>query len=155
MIQRLPTTCFLLLAIAAPVPVAAQQSPVTLTFEVPVNLTRLPASINVVRVSCLLQSQGLSRGANYIGGTPTRTAGTDVTVTGGAVSRAVVEVVMTLDPSDLQNPSGKQAAYECDLLVREPSPRAPWMPFRDAQSRGYPDLVLTPAPAKLTGQFVW
>jgi len=138
-----------ILAVAAPA--GAQQAPVEVTFAVPLNLTRLPSNISKVRVRCELNSGAFADGANTALTRPyQRTVQLEIPVSQGDVVQTA-QLVITLQPGELDNPSGKQATYECDLRAFNSTIQA-WMTF---DSRAGSHVVLTPAPAPIAGAFVW
>jgi hypothetical protein len=143
-------------AIAFAVPAFAQQAPVEVTFAVPLNLTRLPSVIPKVRVICTLNSSAIVESINVPGSRPLqRVVSSEMPVSQGEVVQTA-QLVITLDPSELDAPSGKQAQYECrlDAFV---STFQSWQPFRDSVRSGsiMVSLVVTPDPAPITGIFVW
>ena len=137
-------------AIAVPVPAGAQQAPVDVTFQVPLNLSRLPASVATIRVSCTLNSAAILRHpGERLSQAYVRAVSAEFPVSQGEVVQTA-QLVISLESAELDSPSGKQATYECDLFGFDAG-RQTWTPFRV----GHGDLILTPTPAVLSGQFVW
>lgn len=147
--------CTGIAAIACAPPAAAQQVPVEVTFEVPLNLTRLPSRIPKVRVRCELRSSAIIESINVPGSQPLlRNAEVEVPVSQGEVVQAA-RIIFTLQPQELDNPSGKQASYECELRAYDSAGQAR-IAFGDSQAtRNYSSMNLTPAPAPIAGTFVW
>lgn len=129
----------------------AQGSSSDVTFEVPLNLTRLHPAITSLKVSCTISSMGINRLSTGTGGTPSRTAETVVAITGGNAVQTVQVVIPLTDQDFDNNASGKAANYSCKLLLQEPNGRSGWVEFRHAQ----PQYTLTPLPPTLSGSFVW
>ena len=142
-------------AIACAAPAAAQQSPVEVTFELPLNLTRLPTGIPKVKVSCDLSSQAIMDSiANPVTRSHTRTVELEIPVSQGQVIQ-IAQLVISLDPQELDDPSGKQANYNCMLRAFDPNLQA-WLLFSGSSgSARTTTVILTPAPAPITGAFVW
>jgi hypothetical protein len=140
-----------LAVIAVAAPAGAQQTPVEVTFAVPLNLTRLPSNIPKVRVRCELNSQAFANSASSTLLRPyQRTVELEIPVSQGDVVQTA-QLVITLQPQELDNPSGKQASYECELRAFISTQQA-WMSF---DSRAGSQAFLTPAPVLITGAFVW
>ncbi len=136
---------------------AAQQGPVDVTFAVPLNLTRLDSGIPKVRVNCRLSSSAIIESINVPGSRPTtRDVSVEIPVSQGSVVQTV-QLLITLVPQELNNPSGRSATYECVLQAYDPATHR-WNEFADDASgthRFATGPVLTPAPQTLSGQFVW
>lgn len=150
-IRSLAAGLIALLAFSAVDSARAQGSSSDVTFEVPLNVTRLHPAITNLKVGCSITSRGLranSSGTTTLG---SRTAETIVAVTGGSVVQTVL-VVFPLTAQDFNNDaSGRTADYDCRLLLQEPGGRSQWVEFRHV---GY-QYTLTPEPPKLSGTFVW
>ena len=133
-------------------PAAAQRGPVEVAFEVPLNLTRLPAQITEIKLQCQIQSSAF----DLIQGVESRPSGRRgaeliIPVAQGEVVQTA-QVVIPLNGSDfVANASGSAANYECVLYARNTSNSQPWIQF----SQGTYHYQLTPAPAPITGSFVW
>ena len=139
------------LAFAAPA--GAQQAPVEVTFNVPLNLTRLAGNIPKVRVRCELNSGAFADSASSALLRPyQRTVQLEIPVSQGDVVQTA-QLVVTLQPGELDNPSGKQANYECDLRAFDATQQA-WL-FFGTRTGSQSHAELTPAPAPITGAFVW
>ncbi|MGC4028503.1 MAG: hypothetical protein QM696_06505 [Steroidobacteraceae bacterium] len=162
-LRILPATCLALLIMRD----AGAQQPqnATVTFVVPVDLTRLMPDISRVRVSCGITSlvlktpslqasgTGLSRRYNLVGFN-------EIAVTQGAAVKSPLFVHVSVAESDFLpatgNPSGQVAEYECALVGHSTASNS-WgefiavNPARTSNSMYW----LTPLPSKITGQFVW
>jgi hypothetical protein len=146
------TTMIGLTVIAVAGAARAPQAPVEVTFAVPLNLTRLPSNVPKVRVRCELNSGAFADSANTALVRPyQRTVQKEITVSqGDAVQTA--HLVITIQPGELDNPSGKQATYECELRAFDATQQA-WVFFGARSSQSH--VELTPTPAPITGAFVW
>lgn len=129
----------------------AQGSSSDVTFEMPLNVTRLHPAITSLKVSCTISSMALSRSGPGTAGTANRTAETVIAATGGSIVQTVQVVVPLIDSDFNNNPSGQQATYKCMLLMQEPGGRSSWAEFRNIN----PTYALTPTPTTISGAFVW
>ncbi len=144
---------------------AAQTMPGDVTFEVPINLTRLAADITQIDVTCSIASDAIVatrvvRGATNAG----KLAGHVVLpVTNGRVV-TTANVVVKVAPGALQDPYGKYATatYDCMLTGYSASIRAVrtgggvpagWDIFD--QNSAKPSFRVSPTPQRLTGSFTW
>jgi hypothetical protein len=130
---------------------AAIAGPYDVTFQVPVNVTRLATAVTKIRVLCQITSQAI-RGATTSSGTPTDTvSGTlELPVSAGqVVSPATVVVPVTsLDTSNGRT----SASYKCILQgTTTTDPR--WYEFFDSGSAGA--FRVSPTPDPITGTFTW
>jgi hypothetical protein len=134
---------------------AAQQAdPADVTFDVPINLTRLPNEITKIKVACEVTSGAIEAGyPHHTLPQGRRTGELEIPVSQGQVV-ATAQVVVSISSTHLDNPSGKQASYECRLLGFHAHPHNAW---HDFQTVPQSDSVcrLTPKPAPFTGNFVW
>ena len=137
-------------AIASATPAAAQQGPVEVAFELPLNLTRLPSVVTKVKVDCTLTSGAIIPRSTAPLAPHSRNAAMELPVTQGEVVQAI-RLVITLDPQELDNPSGTLASYECKLLGFDPSVQR-WGALFNGNTPGF---IITPIPAPITGTFVW
>jgi hypothetical protein len=154
------TGCLLLAGTAA-----AQTIPGDVTFEVPINLTRLAADITKIDVTCTISSDAITatrvvRGVTNAG----KLVGNVVLpVTKGRVV-TTANVVVTVAPGALQDPYGKYSAatYECMLTGYSAGTAgrrtggglpAGWGVFEESSAR--PSFRLSPTPQRLTGSFNW
>lgn len=125
----------------------AQSSDVT--FQVPLNLTRLSADLTKVAVYCEITSNALPIVAAL--GTGRAQKQVELTPSAGQLVQTVSVVVpiTTLDTSN-----GKTAAdYKCTLSGFSQSLQR-WSPFGDSQSLAV-QFRLSPAPPAMTGNFTW
>ena len=120
------------------------------TFQVPVNLTRLPAGVSRVKVWCRIEP-GDSRTtfASFVGET-------ELLVVQGSANQTVA-VLVPVPAQAVSSASGETVSYRCGLqglfaVVRTVGGVAvdEWHEF---SSTG--DRRLTPTPVNLTGYFVW
>ncbi len=140
-----------LVALCVAAPSSAQQGPIEVAFELALNLTRLPSKITKIRVVCELTSSAIIASVNVPGSRSLhRNAAMDFPVLQGEVVQAA-RVVVSLAPQELDDPSGKQASYECKLLGFDQS-RQVWSPFNIGNE---PAFVLTSTAVPITGTFVW
>jgi hypothetical protein len=135
------------LAVLAANLAGAQQSPADVTFEMPLDLTRIPAEITSVKVSCRVMSDFFSRtsgsaSTNYT----TRIAEAVAPVSGGSVVQTIQVILPLTDQDFANNASGKQARYICSLHAYLESLQR-WQSFSASQ--------LTPPATQLQGYFVW
>ena len=137
-------------ALSAAAPSSAQQGPVEVAFELPLNLTRLPSVVTKVKVDCELTSGAINPRSTVPNAARSRNAAMELPVSHGDVVQAI-RLVITLDPQELDNPSGKLASYECRLLGFDPSVQR-WGNLFNGSTPGF---ILTPIPAPITGTFVW
>jgi hypothetical protein len=140
---------------------AAQTMPADVTFEVPINLTRLAAGITQIDVACSIASDAIvgrvTRGVTYA-----KLAGHVVLpVTNGRVV-TTANVVVTVAPGALLDPIGKSATYDCMLTGYSAGTRAGrtgggvpagWDIFD--QNSAKPSFRVSPTPQRLTGSFTW
>ena len=138
---------------------SAQTVSADVTFEVPLNLTRIHGSIANVKIACRINSNALSRQSSPFDPSwprlsdpeRTRTASTIIPVTQNSAVQSA-QVVFSLTDADFEsNASGMQATYECKLLAQ--SANGGWVWFLEA--RFDPVRAMTPVPAAITGAFVW
>jgi len=128
------------------------------TFEVPINLTRMWGEITKVAVWCTISSDTLI-------GTRTKklSAQLELPVSAGQLvttARVVVPVSTTafMDPKMVitNEPTGKPASYQCSLSGFSTLPTnngGGWKQF--SADSANPAFRLTPTPPSITGNFVW
>ena len=136
----------------------AQTIPGDVTFEVPLNLTRLWGEITKVDVTCVIKSDALV-GTRYkkIAGHVEFPVAAGQLVTTARVVVAVAPTAFT-DPTGAitGSPIGQPAYYQCSLTgfdMLPPTNGGGWNVF-DAASTN-PAFRLTPTPSAITGKFVW
>lgn len=130
--------------------------PGDVTFEVPLNLTRLAPDITKVMVTCSITSDAFPmRMVKSRAVKQPRGAQVELPVSAGQLvttARVIVPITVDnfMDPVTMirQDPTGKSAEYQCDLtgftgVWQVPTPKNP-NPLR-----------LSPAPTPITGKFVW
>lgn len=144
---------------------AAQTAPGDVTFEVPINLTRLAVDITQIDVTCTIKSDAIVatrvvRGVSNAG----KLAGhVTLPVTKGRVV-TTANVVVTVAPDALQDPYGKysNATYDCRLTGYSAGIRggkqgggtpAGWDFFDENSAK--PSYRISPTPQPLTGNFTW
>lgn len=130
---------------------SAQPVSADVTFEVPLNLTRVHGSITNVKIACKIDSQAFSRlfSSGDLG--RIQTAETVIPVNQGSVVQ-IAQVVFPLTDADFENTaSGRHATYECKLFAKTASGQ--WVWFLPANLD--PVRAMTPVPVDITGAFVW
>lgn len=158
-VRTTPATFLCSLAILTTAPAAAQSTPADVTFEMPLNLTRLASQFTKISVRCDIHSVGitgadlgaLSGGVKH-GGMPGRTGETQISPSRGQVVQTV-RVVVPFAEADLDDPSGKAASYECRLFAFDQSLQY-WLDLWDSKNTTV-NAQLTPNPTPITGTFVW
>ncbi len=135
--------------------VSAQTVPGDVTFEVPINLTRLSSYISKVAVTC----QFGTRIDPNIGTIGTTSGSTGVlykmvelpVLAGQAVTTA--HVVVTV-PSTPDFKPGQSLMYQCALtaLSSEPGVGGSWQPFDPKYGTSF---NVAPTPLPITGTFIW
>lgn len=153
MLSRIaPTAVLSCLAVFCAGDAGAQAAPPNVTFEVPLNLTKLPSQIQKVRLLCSIASSALQPGSD---GLRRRYGELEIPVSQGAVAQTV-QVVVTLTDQDLgNNPSGQPASYTCELAGFSTTVARGWATFHGS-TQNDPLFFLAPAPpSSLTGSFVW
>lgn len=129
--------------------VGAAQS-ANVTFEVPLNLTRLPSEIVSVQVICTIDSFGLPGQIQNGQLQPGRRAAQsgEIPVTNGRLVTTLT-LVAWIASAELVNPVGKTADYRCQLIG---------ITNVDAQdfeqNHSNPVFRMTPTPV-VTGSFSW
>lgn len=139
----------------------AQMIPGDVTFEVPLNLTRLASDITKVKVGCSITSaafpkQPETKVIQII------SAQVELPVSAGQlVTTARVTVPITadnfVDPVTMirQDPTGKSAEYQCDLRGFT----GVWQVFTGVSQvpneKNPNPIRLSPAPVPITGTFTW
>jgi hypothetical protein len=143
-----------------PVSGVAQSPAGEVTFEVPLQLTRLAPDITKVRVMCVITSSAFE--TLVIEGVASRAvmSQVEIPVTGGQVVTNAT-VVVAIPAGALTNPEKASADYECSIMgysIGRPTvPRgttgAGWDGFDAGQRK--PSFQITPTPANIVGKFPW
>lgn len=138
----------------------ASSAPYDVTFEVPLNLTRLSPLITQIDVTCTITSKAVIASASGIAATTsarsTTTTGLSQSVKLSVAQGRVVDranVVVPIPASRLQDPTGKTANYACKLTAYAPSSKAGWGVLEEKSAD--PAFRLAPTPKPITGSFVW
>ena len=126
--------------------VIAETVPGDVTFQVPLNLTRLSPYISMVAVTCKF-------GRNITYDRETQTNRVELPVSAGQVVTTVSVVVAT--PTSTIFKPGENLEYECALTALSSEPRAGsgWQPF-DPKAMGE-SLHVSPTPLPIKGSFAW
>ncbi len=138
----------------APSLAVGQTIPGDVTFEVPINLTRLDPAITRVRVVCVIYSTAIPGHDRRIRGAPAPAglAGNlEIPVSSGRVV-TTANVVVRISPTALKDPAGKSANYECSIGAALRS--GDWWWFGNDQQVPAPFRMASP-PQSLTGTFMW
>lgn len=143
--------------------VHAQSIPGDVTFEVPLNLTRVAPDISKVLVTCTITSDAIAvrtrKGAAI---RPQLGAQVELAVSAGQmVTTARVVVPVTADrftdekTGNYSDPSGKTANYHCELtgFSTKRTTGGGWNLFTDNNTNT--SFRLSPTPPSLSGNFVW
>lgn len=133
---------------------AAAQPPTTgdVTFEVPLNLTRIPTTITHVYLQCTIESFALGLRPGNTPGAATAMAELQPSF-GNVVTTARVVVPVSL--ATVQGAAGQQASYTC--MVWGHGPGSNGGSEVDDQFRANapnPTFRMSPTPT-ITGNFVW
>lgn len=149
---------FAILMLVLPSVMQAQTIPGDVTFEVPLNLTRLWAEITKVDVTCVISSDALV-GTRY----QRITGHVEFPVAAGqlvTMARVVVAVAPTAftDPTMAitGSPLGKPATYACNLSGFNMLPSnygGGWHQF--SADSTIESFRISPTPSPITGKFVW
>ena len=146
------------LAIMSPSRLSAQTM---ITFEWPVNLTKLSPEVQKVRMSCLLLSAALVPGSPGLPSTtdrfpglgsvtPPPVIGTDeLPVVGGQVV-STFRVVFVFPAGTLNQPVGTPARYYCELLAVNGANVSAFV-----DTPGVWNSLKPPVPSAMAAQFVW
>lgn len=141
----------------------AQTIPGDVTFEVPLNLTRLPGDITKVAVGCSIESEAVQGGRMIRGKFIPQILATQVEfpVTAGRVV-TTASIVVSIPPGTLVDPIGKSATYRCTIMaysIGSGASRtsaglpAAWGLFDEKDPN--PSFHLSPTPQPITGKFAW
>lgn len=137
-----------------PAPAFPQTIPGDVTFEFPVNLTRLPPEITKVQIGCSIASDAF--GTRTIRGmTRPNTHGKviEVPVSAGRVVMTA-RIVVGVPLGSYADPTGKSANYECYVMgFSSARTGGGWNTF--AADHANPAFRVSPTPQNLTGTFVW
>jgi hypothetical protein len=128
------------------------------TFEVPMNLTRMAPDITKVMVTCTITSDAIKPTLTSKGmPTGPRQLATQAEFpvsTGRLVTTARVVVSVSSDKLEAGDPTGKAANYECTVLGFSSNPKGEgWNSFADNQPNSSFRLAPTPSPIK--GSLIW
>ena len=152
MCSRISRPILMVLAFCAPRAVAAQTLTIetSVTFLMPVNLTRLSPDLEKVRALCAVMPSAVMTPSMPMNAPPPILM-TEAPVASGQVITTLRTEFLILS-GWLQNAVGQQATYQCELQGYSKA-LARWSPFSD----NAPDAVfrLTPTPPSLQGNFVW
>lgn len=135
--------------------VSAQTIPGDVTFEVPVNLTRLSPYVSKVAVTCQFGST-IDLNIGTVGMTSGATGVlykmVELPVSAGQVV-TTAHVVVTV-PSTPDFKPGQSLMYQCALtaLSSEPGVGSGWQPFDPKYGTSF---NVSPTPLPITGKFVW
>jgi hypothetical protein len=140
-IEALVVAGLLAVAVAGPRSAAAQTEGVT--FKLPLNLTQLPPDIVKIAVWCKITSAAVNNRSGYI-----QKQEEFVPQAGQVVTTATVVVPTT----ELLDPVGKPATYECTLSGFSNSLQR-WDLFREDHPT--PVFRLKPTPPAMSGTFTW
>lgn len=134
-----------------PIASSGQATDPTITFTMPLNLTKISSDIEKIAVYCRIQSAAILTSDNRVWAQvefPVR-SGQVIDNTFQQVTSATVQVKATnLDVNAL----GKPASYECILSGFSTSLQR-WDTFQESHTVAA--FRLTPTPQSLTGSFVW
>ncbi|MGH8241847.1 MAG: hypothetical protein ACRETY_00695 [Steroidobacteraceae bacterium] len=151
------TAALLILSTIAAERAEAQAAAADVTFDVPVNLTRLPSDITRIKLHCEVGSVAIDPGYGATQPRGRRWGEVEIPVQQGEIV-TTAQVVVPISTAHLDSPSGKQATYECRVAAFHQSPQTSpltsWHDLHNAQS-GDAACRLTPRPAPITGSFVW
>lgn len=154
--QTRMTVAVFLLCIAMLVgEVSAQTIPGDVTFEVPVNLTRLSPYLSKVAVTCqfgLKIVSDLGTIGTTSGATGVLYKMVELPVSAGQVV-TTAHVVVTV-PSTPDFKPGQSLMYQCALtaLSSEPGAGSGWQPFDPKNGASF---NVSPTPLPITGKFEW
>jgi hypothetical protein len=126
-------------------PAEAQQRVGDVTFTVPLNITQLSPDITKVAVYCRITGPAITTRSGNIG------AQVELVPQGGQVVTTAT-VVVTWPLTDMTDPTGTQANYDC-LLSGFSNSLQRWDRFYEEQAT--PVFRLKPTPPALTGTFTW
>ena len=142
-------------------PAWAQTIPGDVTFEVPLNLTRLDSRITQIDITCYITSDAIPAVDNRMGGENRNRLVGEVTLPvtlGRLVTTA--NVVVPVAAGRLVDPIGKSANYECMITAYSAGTRsrtggtpAGWG-FLEENSAN-PAFRFSPTPQPITGSFDW
>ena len=118
------------------------------TFQVPVQLSRLPSNLSKIRVDCDIRDPGEKLAAHR--------GFVDVPIVAGAVNQTVT-VTVPVPGAAVSGLSGQRASYTCRLFGwKTVTSVSDWVLLSSvSQTFGAPTPVLTPDQASLAGIFVW
>jgi len=134
--------------------------PGDVTFEVPLNLTRLAPDITNVMVTCGITSDAFPmRKLRGVAVKQPQGAQVELPVSAGQLvttARVVVPITADkfMDPVTMirQDPTGKPADYQCDIMGFSTKVGV-WQPFD--QKAPVASLQVSPSPVPITGTFTW
>lgn len=137
--------------------------PGDVTFEVPLNLTRLAPDITKVMVTCSITSDAFPmRKIRGVAVKQPHGAQIELPVSAGQLvttARVVVPITADkfMDPVTMikQDPTGKSVDYQCDIMGFS-TKGGGWQQFVDpTRKSSNTSLQLSPLPAPITGTFNW
>lgn len=154
----------LMCALILPGSAFAQTIPGDVTFEVPLNLTRLAPEIRQIDITCYITGEGIPNPRAGTRGAPREGRFTGQVVLDVTQGRLVTtaNVVVPVQTADYSILTGKTANYECMITAYSAGIRsvrgttgspAGWG-FLDANSTN-PAFRFSPTPQRITGSFVW
>lgn len=148
--------------LSLPLAAAAQEMPSDVTFEVPLDLTRLPPEITQVDITCHVTGDGIKPVRVVRGSSPARLTGNKVlNVTQGRLV-TLASVVVAVPAAQAPNLVGMKANYECMITAFSTGTRQPNSSAGNPGGWGFleersanPSFNFTPTPRPLTGSFTW
>ncbi len=135
--------------------------PGDVTFEVPLNLTRLAPDITKVMVTCSITTDAfpMRKDRHGVWVKLPRGANVELPVSAGQLvttARVVIPVTVNsfMDPLTAmpKDPTGKSADYQCDIMGFSTKVGV-WQPFD--QKGPVASLQVSPSPVPITGTFPW
>ena len=132
--------------------VSAQTIPGDVTFEVPLNLTRLSPYLSKVAVTCMFGPKIDPNMGMTSQGTDVLSNRVELPVSAGQVV-TTARVVIGVPSTPLYKP-GQVLNYQCTLTALSTDPKASgWKPLD--QKAAVPSLQVSPSPLPITDTFIW
>jgi hypothetical protein len=133
--------------------VSAQTIPGDVTFEVPINLTRLSPYLSKVAVTCMFGTTIDPNMGMTSSGTDVLSNRVELPVSAGQVV-TTARVVVAVPSTPLFKP-GQILNYQCDLsaLSSEPMAGSGWQPL--GQKAAAVSLQVSPSPFPIKNTFIW
>jgi hypothetical protein len=133
--------------------VSAQTIPGDVTFEVPINLTRLSPYLSKVAVTCMFGTTIDPNMGTTSSGKDMLSNRVELPVSAGQVV-TTARVVIAVPSTPLYKP-GTVLNYQCALsaLSSEPMAGSSWHPL--GEKVPVPSLQVSPVPVPITGTFTW